>query len=74
MPSWMAHLFEGLNDDIETRRMVAVTVAAEQCRNLRTAGVNDFHFYTLNRADLTYAILHILGLRPPYVEAGAPSK
>ena len=74
IPSWMAHLFEGLNDDNETRRMVAETVSAEQCRNLRNAGVNDFHFYTLNRADLTYAICHILGLRPPYVQAGASSK
>lgn len=74
MPAWMAHLFEGLDDDIETRRMVAVTVAAEQCRKLRTAGVTDFHFYTLNRADLTYAICHILGFRPPYVGSGASSK
>nr|MCS5606381.1 methylenetetrahydrofolate reductase [Alphaproteobacteria bacterium] len=65
---------EGLDNDIETRRMVAVTVAAEQCRKLRTAGVTDFHFYTLNRADLTYAICHILGFRPPYVGPGASSK
>ena len=64
MPAWMAHLFEGLEEDAETRRMVAVTAAAEQCRRLQTAGVTDFHFYTLNRADLTYAICHILGLRP----------
>ncbi len=64
MPAWMAHLFEGLEDDPETRKMVAVTAAAEQCRRLQTAGVTDFHFYTLNRADLTYAICHILGLRP----------
>lgn len=64
MPTWMAHLFEGLEDDPETRQMVAVTAAAEQCRKLQTAGVMDFHFYTLNRADLTYAICHILGLRP----------
>ena len=74
MPAWMAHLFEGLDDDIETRRMVAVTVAAEQCRKLRTAGVTNFHFYTLNRADLTYAICHILGFRPPYVGPEASSK
>lgn len=64
MPAWMAHLFEGLEDDVETRRMVAVTVAAEQCQKLQAAGVTDFHFYTLNRADLTYAICHIMGLRP----------
>jgi methylenetetrahydrofolate reductase (NADPH) len=64
MPAWMAHVFEGLEEDAETRRMVAVTVAAEKCRKLQSAGVTDFHFYTLNRADLTYAICHIMGLRP----------
>lgn len=64
VPAWLAHLFEGLEDDAETRRMVAATVAADQCRRLQQAGVNEFHFYTLNRADLTYAICHILGLRP----------
>ena len=64
MPAWMAHVFEGLEEDAETRRMVAVTVASEQCRKLQSAGVTDFHFYTLNRADLTYAICHIMGLRP----------
>jgi len=64
MPAWMAHVFEGLEEDAETRRMVAVTVAAEQCRKLQSAGVTDFHFYTLNRADLTYAICHIMGVRP----------
>ena len=67
MPAWMAHVFEGLEEDAETRRMVAVTVAAEQCRKLQSAGVTDFHFYTLNRADLTYAICHIMGLRPQTV-------
>jgi len=64
VPAWMAHLFEGLDDDAETRRLVAATVAAEQCRRLQSHGVNEFHFYTLNRADLTYAIAHILGIRP----------
>ena len=63
IPAWMAELFEGLDDDPETRRMVAVTIAAEQCRQLYAHGVKEFHFYTLNRADLTYAICHILGLR-----------
>ena len=57
-------LFEGLDDDPETRKLVAATVAAEQCRMLQANGVNEFHFYTLNRADLAYAISHILGLRP----------
>jgi len=64
VPAWLAHLFEGLEDDAETRRMVAVNVAADQCRALMAAGVGEFHFYTLNRADLTYGICHILGLRP----------
>jgi len=64
IPGWMAELFEGLDDDPESRRLVAATVAAEQCRQLHAQGIADFHFYTLNRADLTYAIAHILGLRP----------
>ncbi len=64
VPGWLARLFEGLDEDPETRKLVAATVAADQCRLLQDAGVNEFHFYTLNRADLTYAISHILGLRP----------
>ena len=64
VPRWMADLFEGLDDDPETRRLVAATVAAEQCRRLQANGVDEFHFYTLNRADLAYAISHVLGLRP----------
>ncbi len=64
VPAWMAELFAGLDGDPDTRRLVAATVAAEQCRALAADGVSDFHFYTLNRADLTYAICHILGVRP----------
>ena len=64
VPAWMAKLFEGLDNDPETRLLVAATVAAEQCRALAADGVTDFHFYTLNRADLAYAISHILGVRP----------
>jgi methylenetetrahydrofolate reductase (NADPH) len=64
VPAWLADLFQGLDDDPETRKLVAATVAAEQCRRLQAAGVGEFHFYTLNRADLAYAICHILGLRP----------
>lgn len=64
VPAWMASQFEGLDDDPDTRRLVAATVAAEQCRALAADGVTDFHFYTLNRADLAYAISHILGVRP----------
>jgi methylenetetrahydrofolate reductase (NADPH) len=64
VPRSMAPLFEGLEHDPETRKLVAITVAAEQCRQLADAGVSEFHFYTLNRADLSYALCHILGLRP----------
>lgn len=64
IPKWMTELFDGLDEDPETRKLVAATVAAEQCRALYASGVHDFHFYTLNRADLTYAICHILGVRP----------
>ena len=64
IPRTMAPMFEGLENDPETRKLVAATVAAEQCRQLAEAGVTEFHFYTLNRADLAYALCHILGLRP----------
>ena len=64
IPDWFARLFDGLNDDPETRKLVAAVAAAEQCVRLRAYGVHDFHFYTLNRADLTYALCHMLGLRP----------
>jgi methylenetetrahydrofolate reductase (NADPH) len=64
VPGWLAALFDGLDEDADTRRLVAATVAAEQVRRLQDHGVEDFHFYTLNRADLTYALCHILGMRP----------
>lgn len=64
VPDWLADLFRGLDEDPETRTLVAATVAAEQCRQLLANGVRHFHFYTLNRADLAYAICHILGVRP----------
>ncbi|MDO9502269.1 methylenetetrahydrofolate reductase [NAD(P)H] [Falsiroseomonas sp.] len=64
VPAWMGKLFEGLEEDVDTRRMVAAVVAAEQVRLLQANGVDEFHFYTLNRADLTYAIAHLLGARP----------
>jgi methylenetetrahydrofolate reductase (NADPH) len=63
VPDSMARHFEGLEDDPDTRKLVAATLAAEQCTQLADEGVEDFHFYTLNRADLAYAICHILGLR-----------
>ncbi|HEX7970353.1 MAG TPA: methylenetetrahydrofolate reductase [Stellaceae bacterium] len=63
VPGWMAGLFEGLDNDPDTRRLVAASIAAEQCRLLQAAGVNEFHFYTLNRADLIVAICHMIGVR-----------
>jgi len=69
VPDWMARLFEGLDDDHETRKLVAASVAADQCRALYANGVKQFHFYTMNRADLCFAICHILGVRPEPVES-----
>jgi methylenetetrahydrofolate reductase (NADPH) len=63
VPDWLSHMFDGLDDDHETRRMVAAVVAAEQVRLLQANGIDEFHFYTLNRPELTYAITHILGVR-----------
>jgi len=63
VPDWFARMFEGLEDEVETRKLVAIVAAAEQCVRLRANGITNFHFYTLNRADLTYALCHILGLR-----------
>ena len=73
IPSWLAGLFEGTDNDPEIRRMVAVVVAAEQVRLLQANGVDEFHFYTLNRPDLTFAIAHILGVRPLKDAAGQHS-
>jgi methylenetetrahydrofolate reductase (NADPH) len=69
VPDWLRQLFEGLDDDAETRRMIAANVAIEQVQRLREHGVEEFHFYTLNRAELSYAICHALGLRPRLMEA-----
>ena len=64
VPGWMAHLFAGLDDKPAARQLVAATVAAELCRRLYAGGVRHLHFYTLNRAELAYAICHMLGVRP----------
>jgi len=72
VPDWMGHLFNGLDDDPETRKLVAASVAADQCRALYANGVKQFHFYTMNRADLCFAICHILGVRPQLVESPKP--
>jgi methylenetetrahydrofolate reductase (NADPH) len=72
MPSWMARRFDGLDGDPQTTHLVAAAVAAEQVMDLVDEGIRQFHFYTLNRADLVYAICHLLGLRPaPDAGAGA---
>ncbi len=70
MPDWLASRFEGLDGDPETRKLIAAAVAAEQVFDLVDRGVTEFHFYTLNRADLVYAICHLLGIRPPSTAAG----
>jgi len=64
VPAWLADRFDGLDDDASTRKFIAAMVAAEQVLDLVDHGVTDFHFYTMNRADLVYAICHLLGLRP----------
>ena len=74
VPAWMAELFDGLDNDPDTRRLVAASVAAEQCRALSGGGVDNFHFYTLNRADLTYAICHMLGVRPKANSGAEPKR
>jgi methylenetetrahydrofolate reductase (NADPH) len=63
VPAWLAAHFEGLDDDPETRKLLAASVAAETCARLQEEGFSDFHFYTLNRADLVYAICRVLGVR-----------
>jgi len=71
VPQWLAERFDGLDDDVATRRLVAATVAAEQVFDLAARGVSDFHFYTMNRAELVFAICHLLGLRPAAARAAA---
>ena len=65
LPAWLENLFGGLDKDPETRRLLACSVATEMCARLAEEGFSDFHFYTLNRADLTYAICRVLGVREP---------
>lgn len=64
VPRWLFERFDGLDDDAETRQLIAASVAIEQVMRLEREGVKEFHFYTLNRAELTYAICHALGVRP----------
>ena len=69
VPAWMGSLFDGTENDAELRRMIAAIVAAEQVRLLQANGVDEFHFYTLNRPELTFAIAHLLGVRAPKASA-----
>ena len=69
VPDWLRDRFAGLEDDVETRQMIAASVAIEQARILEKEGIDEFHFYTLNRSELTYAICHALGVRPKQVAA-----
>lgn len=69
VPEWLHERFRGLDDDPETRRLIAASVAIEQVRQLKKEGINEFHFYTLNRSELTYAICHALGVRAEQVAA-----
>jgi len=71
VPNWLAEKFEGLDDDAETRKLVAATVAAGQVQKLAKHGVDTFHFYTMNRADLVFAICHLLGIRPKGAQKAA---
>jgi methylenetetrahydrofolate reductase (NADPH) len=73
IPDWLAKRFEGLSGDQETMHLIAAAVAAEQVLELAAQGVREFHFYTLNRANLVYAICHLLGLRPSE-GGGAPER
>ncbi len=68
LKEFIANLFDGLDQDPETRRLIACSVAAEMCAKLEEEGFSDFHFYTLNRADLVYAICRVLGVREPVPE------
>jgi methylenetetrahydrofolate reductase (NADPH) len=69
VPDWLRERFEGLDDDAETRNLIAASVAIEQVRRLQAEGVDEFHFYTLNRSELTVAICHALGVRPKQAAA-----
>lgn len=64
VPDWMYKMYDGLDNDPSTRSLVGASIAMDMVKVLRSEGVNDFHFYTLNRSELTYAICHTLGVRP----------
>jgi methylenetetrahydrofolate reductase (NADPH) len=74
VPDWMAYRYEGLDEDVATRKLVGASVAADLCAALYERGVEDFHFYTLNRSDLTFAICHMLGMRSGHPEGAQQNK
>ena len=69
VPDWLREWFAGLEDDTQTRQMIAASIAISQVRRLQAEGIDEFHFYTLNRSDLAFAICHALGVRPGHVTA-----
>jgi methylenetetrahydrofolate reductase (NADPH) len=69
VPDWLRHRFDGLDDDPDTRKLIAASVAIEQVQLLQKEGIDEFHFYTLNRSELTFAICHALGVRPQQAAA-----
>ena len=69
VPDWLCEWFSGLEDDAQTRQMIAASVAISQVRRLQSEGIDEFHFYTLNRSELAFAICHALGVRPGHVKA-----
>jgi len=69
VPGWLQDRFDGLEDDPDTRKLIAASVAIEQVRSLQKEGIDEFHFYTLNRSELTFAICHALGVRPQQAAA-----
>ena len=74
VPDDLRQLYAGLDEDPETLKLVSAKVAAELCLDLQGEGVDDFHFYTLNRPDLTFAVCHILGIRPSADKSGGLSE
>jgi methylenetetrahydrofolate reductase (NADPH) len=69
IPGWLVRLYEGLDEDLESRKAIAAAVLAEQVEQLRLEGFDQFHFYTLNQADLTYAACRLLGIREMRTDA-----
>jgi methylenetetrahydrofolate reductase (NADPH) len=69
VPDWLREWFAGLEEDTQTRQMIAASVAISQVRRLQAEGIDEFHIYTLNRSELAFAICHALGVRPSHVTA-----